>query len=831
MAVAGDSPTSEYPTSVPDGQSSLTNLITARDLNRKLDWLKSARLPLDNQWKLNIAFYKGRQYSYYNKAARRLESLPVEDGEKPRYRVRMVNNQIVTGAQSLLSKLTKTKPNLYAEPGSGADQDIKASQVANQLMEFWWTDLRLDDRLEEALLWGIIGGQGYWKITWDAQAGKPMRFTLGPDGKPITDDSLKDLFRTNLQQAGVEPQEKVVYLGDIRVEAMSPFDVYLDPSAKVFDDCTYAICIHHLSRDEVKARWKVEIEPDSITTLPDTSLPLSGAADAKLPDSVRVAIGYFKPTPTLPNGRYVVFTKYKILEDSKWPYPFNELPLVKFPGIRIPGEIYDSSVVEHAIPLQKDLNRTLSQIIEYKNLTVKPRVWAPTGSITTRLTSEPGALYEYNPIGDHKPEVEQLPALPPYIFEHLTNINAALKDAFSLTEVTQGTVPPNVEAGVAIDLLQEMATDRLEPTIKLIEASLAQGGQLMLSLAQEYYIEPRIVKINGANQGSTTVKRFSQADIDSGITIRATVGSGLPRTRAGKQALILDLVQKQIIPPDKAIKHLDLGDYNGLAAQMRADEDQALRENDKMVEGQIVNDAAWQNAIKQLETGGGIDPLTGKPIQDIQQFLMNAALQPQPFENYQTHLDTHSLFMKGVEFEGLPIPIKQAFLLHYSQTLQTFLSLPKPVEFKAVNPTLRIQATAGPTAVAEILNKAGLYDLQPQTLTEPPLDTWVTDDATKPSENNTGNTHVQDTIAAQQAIQQSGEQQQMQQAQLQANQQGQQQDAETHQVNTQASVALHAQKIRKASADADASEMKAQLAARVATEKKVNPTPTKPKGK
>lgn len=799
---------------VADSAGSITKLATAADLNRKYNWLKSARQPLENQWKLNLAFYKGRQYSYYNKAARRIESLPVEDGEKPRYRVRLVNNQIITGSQSLLAKLTKTKPEFYAEPGSGTDADIKASQVAQNLLEYWWTDFSLDDKLEEALLWGIIAGQGYWKITWDAQAGKNMRFTLGPDGQPITDDKLKDLFRGELNKMGVEPQEKVVYLGDVRVETISPFDVFLDPTAKVLDDCKYAFCVHHMSPDEVKSRWKVDVPPDSISTVPDTTLPMANASDAKQPDTVRVMIGYFKPQPVLPNGRYVVFTKHQILEDTKWPYPFTDLPLIKFPGVRVPGSVYDSSVVEHAIPLQKDLNRTISQIVEYKNLTVKPRVWAPTGSITTRLTSEPGALYEYNPIGDHKPTIEQLPTLPPYVFEHLQNIRSSLNDVFSLTQVSEGQLPPNVEAGIAIDLLQEMSTDRIAPTVRLMEMALAHAGQLMLGLAQQYYIEPRIIKINGASGGSTQAKRFSQADIDSGVTIRVRTGSGLPRTRAGKQALIMSMVDKGIMPPDQAYKHLDLGDMAGVAAMMRADEDQALREHDALIAGQILNHDAWSQAMAAVQSGQAVDPETGQPItpQNAEQFLQDAALKPKIYENYQTHLDVHALFMKSVEFETLPDTVQHMFVQHYYQTLQTFLSLPKPVQFKPVSPTLQLKGTLGPTAAAEVLNKAGLYDITPQTMAEPPLDTWVTDDLSKPNEQGSGNSKMDQMATAVTTAHDTATKQDLHEQKLEMNAQNQQNKQEMHQVQ-----------LAKAAAEAAAAGHKADLAKRTAKEKRINP--------
>jgi hypothetical protein len=803
---------------------SVTQLKTAADLNKKLDSLKRGRQLWENQWKLNLAFYKGRQYSYFNRASRRIESLPVEDGEKPRYRVRLVNNQIMSGAHSLLAKFTKTKPVMNASPGSGSDADLKSAQMAERLLEHWWDDLDLDDKLEEALLWAIIVGQGYWKIGWNPHAGKAMKFMLDPQGQPVVDDSLKELFKAQLAQQGVEPQEKVVYLGDVEVEAISPFNVFIDPSAKTFDEARFVICVHYLDPDEVFSRWGVTVTPDAVNASPDSTLPFQNAADSADPSVKAVNIGYFKPNPTMPKGRYVVFTDKQILADDPWPYPFNDLPIVKFPGLRVPGSIYDSSVVEHAIPLQKELNRTVSQIVEYKNLTIKPRYWAPTGSISTRMTSEPGLLMEYNPVGDHKPEVEKLPSMPPYVFDHLTGIRNALREIFALTEVTEGTVPPNVEAGIAIDLLQEMATDRLAPTIKLMEHTIASAGQLMLLLAQQYYIEPRLLKIKGSG-GGIQVKKFTQSDIAGGISIQVQAGSALPRTRAGKQAQILELVKAGIIPPDKAYKHLDLADLRGIAAQMQADEDQALREHEKLITGGIINELDYRDALSQLESGQMVDPDTQQPVNDpqtAQHVLENAGLQPLPFENYQQHLETHSRFMTSVEYESLPLQLKQRFVTHFTQTLKTYMNLPKPVEYKPVSPTLQIKGTAGPTAVADILNKAGVLDITPQTMTEPPLDTWVTDDLSKQNVDASGNSQ-KDVVEAHAAVADMAQKQathvaehaRMDQLHM-ANAAEAAAKADKAHAETVTHTAIAAQKLRTEAAKAD-------LAERTAREKRINP--------
>lgn len=789
------------PDSIPNFQAAVkpvSQLRDAADLQKKLDSLRRGRQLMEQQWKVNLAFYKGRQYTYFNRDTGRLESRPVEDGEKPRYLVRLVSNQIISGAHSLLSKFTKTKPIISAYPGSTSDQDFKAAQMSEALLEYWWRDFDLDNKLEEALLWSIISGQGYWKITWDGQAGKPMRFLLDPQGQPILDDNLKDLFRQNLQQYNIQPQEQVVYLGDIKVEVISPFDVFLDPTARTFDECKYVICQHHLDVDEIKSRWGVDVKPDSISAAQDVALPYGKTSEAE-PTVKCINIGYFKPTPSLPNGRYVVWMQspQKTLEDKPWPYPHTNLPLVKFPGLRVPGSVYDSSVVEHAIPLQKELNRTISQIVEFKNLTIKPRVWAPAGSVRTRITSEPGALYEYSPIGDHEPHVEQMSQLPPYVFNHLEGIRNGLREIFSITEVTEGTLPPNLEAGIAIDLLQEMATDRLAPTIKLIEVSLAHAGQQMLSLAQEYYVEPRLIKIKGAG-GSVQVKRFTQADINGGITVHVETGSGMPRTRAGRQARILDFVDKGILPPQQAYKYLDMGDLAGVTKQWQVNEDQAAREQDMLVQGQPLNPPALADAQQAIMQG--INPDTGQPLDPQQDdpmvILQNAALKPWATEDYDVHLRSHSTWINSLEFLNLPREVQQSALTHYNMTMDAMRSIPQMPEPVAPRTTLQLKGTIGPTGAADILNKAGVTEVTPEIMTEPPLETWVSDSVDKPDVEGQGN--------------QPAPPPEIQEAPIVKQAQDMRHDETMHELDAQKAMA----QVAKAQADAVAASHKAREAAR-----------------
>jgi hypothetical protein len=717
-----------------------SQLKTVDQLIDKVKQLRQTRMPLEKQWRLNLAFYKGKQYSYYPPRSDRLESLAVEEGSMPRHRVRLVSNQIMPGTHTLLAQLTKTKPQLRATPGSGDQHELKAAQMAQSLLEYWWQDFQLDEKLDEALLWSIVASAGYWKINWDPFASKQMRFLLGPDGKPIIDESLKTAFKAELKKYGVEPKEKIVYMGDIKVEVFSPFDIYLDTSAKVFEDCKFAICRHALDPDEIKSRWGVTVQPNKMPTSPDAVIPFQNQANP-VDVSVRdVYIGYFKPTAAMPNGRYVAWLdgpEKKIIQDDRWPYPFNDLPIVKFPGMRVPGGVYDDAVVTHAISLQKELNRTISQIVEYKNYTINPVMTAPVGSMRTARTTEPGQVITYSPVGNLKPEFENLPTLPPYVFDHLSNISQRLQDVFLSAEVIQGKVPPNVEAGVAIDLLQEQATDKLAPIIKLVEMGLARAGQQMLSLAQKYYIEPRLLKIRGSS-GGLQVKQFQQADISGNISVHAEVGSGLPRTRAGRQARIESLIQLGVVPPTAAYKYFDLADLKGLGDKFAAQEDFAYRNVDNLLQGIPVNPESQAQAFQAVQMG--MNPQTQMPIQspqEAEQIVHDAGLDPPPGIDYDTHLDIMSLFMASVEFSSLPTNIRQDFFTYYNNLLNAKFSLMPMPEPQAPRVSYQIKSTAGPTVGAEILKRAGVQTT-PQEMAEPPLETWVSDSIDKPDTDAAG---------------------------------------------------------------------------------------------
>jgi hypothetical protein len=757
----GDYPSAANAANDPLSMNKGKTFVGVKDL-KTAGLLATKRKEIDNlrtkdrqDWSLNRAFYRGDQWSFYLNG--QVRSLGTDEADKPSYRVRLTDNRIISGCYSYIAQLTKTKPVITATPNSSSDRDLKAAQMGQKLFESWWVDFKMKSKLQSVLLNTLLD-QGYWKITWDPQANSSMKIMVGPDKQPILDDELSDAYREEIirlaEQSGQDPREalaeweQTVYLGDIRIDVLSGENVWLDPAGNTFEECNYAICKHPMDPDEIKARYGVEVTANAI---PSNSQPLliGMKLDVERPRTLRdVYIGYFKPTATMPKGRYVAWIEGpdQILEDGQWSFPFDELPLIKFPGLERQNSPYDEALVTHVRPLQKQYNRSISQVTQHQNLTLKPQMVAPVGSLRQRLTDEPGAVFEYQPIGGMQPEWRPIPSLPPYVFQAKDDILRAIDLKFNSAAIMRGQVPPNVEAGIAIDLLQEAAVDQVAPTIQVMEESLAAAGMLMLKLAQKFYIEPRLMKEWGPG-GSVRVKKFMAADLAGGFTFHAESGSGIPRTRAGRQARVEFLLQNGLIDAPQALKALDVADMYGITHALVADEDQAQREHEKFLTGQPINMPAVQEAMQAIQQG--IDPSTGQPFQqemqpgqpppNVQQILEDAAFSPLPYEDYGTHLKEHKTLLTSVEFESWSPDAQRRAISHFSQTRMVYFNLPVLPDPHPVRTTLSLKGTVGPTAASEILQRAGVMKVTPEQMAEPPLDTVVLDSLDLPNSNASGN--------------------------------------------------------------------------------------------
>ena len=565
------------------------------------DSIKGARNVQERQWYLNLAFYFGRQYvGWINSGpAWRLYEPPV-----PPWRVRLVDNKCKTIVRTELSKMTKERPRGYVVPNTSDDMDKAAARAAGKLYDALEIGLKLPAVDRDALFWCSVLGNGYTKNYYNKDK--------------------KDFTGAN---------------GALVVESLSPFSVHV-PDQMETDIENQAFLIHEAAYpvDELYKIYREKVVPDSTGATLDArfmnAMGITNQPTQKTHANVKEI--WIKACAEYPNGCRAMFTQNVILDmdESKWAYDHAQYPFTKYNSV-ITGRYYNDSILVDVLPLQKEWNRTISQIVEIKNGTSKPQLLVQKGSIDPNMvTNEPGLMIEYLP-GVQIPTVINPPSVPHYVMELLDRIQLSLDDITSQHETTRGTTPGSVTAATAISYLQEADDSKLSGTIASIEEGKAKTASQLLSLVNQFWGTDRMIKVIGESD-SYEVKAFNKSTLRGNTDYRVEIGSAVPRSRAAKQAFLLELQQRQAITNPQLLSRLDMAEASDFYADMQKDDRQASRENMIMQEG-----------YKSTEKGN-----------------KSKVLPTNPYDNHIIHIGIHQNFEKTEQFENMKPELQQAHLDH-----------------------------------------------------------------------------------------------------------------------------------------------------------------------
>lgn len=598
--------------------------------NEQYKKIKVARTSIERQWYINLSFYYGRQNVSWIKTATASNpnSFRLDTPKAPAWRVRHIVNKIRPTIRTELAKLTAQKPRSFVIPASNDDADIFAAQAGEQVYDSFYRRKDLKQELRDALFWTVICGDGFIKDWWDEEA--------------VDKDSDQ--------------------LGDVIIQAETPFHVLVpDFLEKNLENQPFLIHASAKSEEWVKTNYgkllkdrKININTSSRPDILDSSFLNLVQANKVDKNQVLCLEVWVKPGghKAFPNGgMFTVLGDTLVQMMPQWPYEHKDYPFSKFSHVPT-GKFYSDSVVTDLVPLQREYNRTVSQIIESKNRMAKPQLIAPRGSVEpSKITTEPGQVILYTP-GFTPPQPLPLQAIPPYVINELERIQRDMDDISGQHEVTKGRVPPGVTAATAISYLQEQDDSKLSHTVDSIESGIEKIATHILSHVVQFWDTERIIKVVG-NDGSFDALCLQASDLRGNTDIKVEAGSALPVSKAAKQAFVMDLMKFGWVPPDKGLEVLEIGGITKLYDELQTDRRQAQRENLRLQRVQ--------------ETPPPVDPMSGQPVVDPQTGQPAVAPLQVPvnnWDNHMVHIATHDKFRKSQAFEVMSDFIKAQFEQH-----------------------------------------------------------------------------------------------------------------------------------------------------------------------
>jgi hypothetical protein len=554
-----------------------TEFAPPKDEGKLIAWLQTKRESgkprvSDLQMKLNLAYVMGMQWLVWDGSKRAFRRPQNRPGD-PNAPIRVTVNKIGGIVERTTSKLTKNVPIPEARPVGDQDEDVDSAKVGTRILSHECYRLGWQTMLSNLYAaWVIPLGYSYLHVTWDSDAGSVVGEV---DGKQIKE-------------------------GEIIVEPTPAFEMRVDPNARLMKDAMWAERTVSMSKDAIFESFGVSPdggEPgrtiaDEVVDLVEANTGMG--SQTRHEDFVEVHQFWMVPCRACPEGLVVTWCGKTILEKPKpFPYKHGRLPFIQFdllPGI---GMREGRTWVNDLIPIQTDYNDARSREATIRR-TLNPKIVVPTGSIDPNRMTSRVEVISYNPAGQ-APQFMMPDGR--WMAQHETAMNRAdseMGERAGQSDASAGNAPSSMPAA-AILALQEADDTKLALSAKLMAQSIQEFGWQVLMLAREFWLEERTVR-TWSEDNTLQVDHFGAANLANGFDIHVSPESALPRSKAARTQLAVDLWTQGIITDPKTyLDMLDLPGTDFVREQYGLDQRRAQRENDQLRKGTPCQVYPWDN--------------------------------------------------------------------------------------------------------------------------------------------------------------------------------------------------------------------------------------------
>ena len=315
------------------------------------------RKTYEDQWRNNILFLRGRQWERAVEAptgSRRIEFSP------PNTRAKFTDNQIYPLARQAAAALVDNIAQPIATPATNEPEDVVAAEIATDLLRFRQVEDHEEEMRRIETLWVMVSGIVLRTTYWDPDKGSML------------------------------PIGRVLGAGDIETAMLNPWQFVLSPWATSARDSEW-ICLTDVRPvEEINDIYGSDVASEECATLiglnerdmmglvadshgTGTIQPVRNAAILK-----RL---YIRPDTKRPDGEVITWANGKLL-GPKATLPEGEMPFQHLEWFPAPGSPYPLSFVSPLVDLQKEVNITISQLVELKNRQLR-------GDMVVRGTQSP----------------------------------------------------------------------------------------------------------------------------------------------------------------------------------------------------------------------------------------------------------------------------------------------------------------------------------------------------------------------------------------------------------------------------------------------------------
>ena len=600
-----------------------------------LNDVKKSREPYDLEWYKNNRFEAGDHYLAYNATTQSLEVNP----PRRRGEVRMVINKVRSTKRAIQNYITRTQPKWEIVPGDVDEDTITNARRIGKTMDFLYRKLHLEQMVTGVVDTGLSTSIGVVEVDWDENA----------DGG----------------------------IGEVRVRLHDPFDVWFDKRAYLyagkvvgrFVAKTVVKSVEEVKNDDrydEKKRKEVKSDEELAASRLKAKIlrkEMGNHEDEVIKTATIKEFMLWDDEKNKKGGHIKLFTyagDQVLLEEDT---PDAEFPIYVYQISMNPLKIYQRAWVSDAIPLNKAIDKSISQKIMYMNQALIYRIIADKGHGAGIMSNEMGEILEINK-GRNFQQMTMNPL--PSGYDAVTNeLNSYIEDMMGAHDAALGRMPAGARSGNTLEAIQAADANNLTGLTQSLESFLSVIGERILDIIAKKYQVSRIVKIAEPEEGEEYQKVIGEgarqrpegATIITGDNeVIVKIGSWLGHTLEAKRETMMKLAEMGILPAEEVLRQFEFPNVEELSKKAR---DQRLEQSqmDLAIAGHAEGQGGQQ---AQQPQGPDMQAMADKENMEMAQGNPLPPTEGADIVHTQSHID----FTKTDMFKQLPPEIQQIFADH-----------------------------------------------------------------------------------------------------------------------------------------------------------------------
>lgn len=472
--------------------------------------------------------------------------------------------------QTVVPLMTDSRPRVHILPREPEYEEY--ADDMQKLLDYEWDTQHMDRVVELSSENALIFGDGFWFCWWDPKKKKITTDLIDPESL------FPDPRAVDMQNSRYLIHRTRMSIADIKKRPWNRVNnVQLKPGVKFTDeqDVQETREQHRGTPDRIDAIVGT-LEPGVIDEFQD--VPPAGRSSemqelevlqywirdlSVVEKVVKDANGtaVFKALNPKFKGqmRHIVVAGNRIVHDAGHPYTHGRYPYIKQACYPFPNEFWSVSMAENLISLNKVANKMFGLMLDNAALMASTQ-WKVSKQAQVDpelLTGEPGLVVEYNALGGGVVEKMESKPLPAYV-AHILELALRLTDDTSgIFDVTQGRKPSGIQAGVAIESLQDASHTRVRLLVRHLEDSIREWGEQVVALHQQFVTEDKVIRSTDLQTGEFKFITLTPKVIKAQWEVLVVAGSTLPRSRDTRQREALALFEAQLFDPEETLKYIE----------------------------------------------------------------------------------------------------------------------------------------------------------------------------------------------------------------------------------------------------------------------------------